>query len=399
MEYTLELCSRYTKKEIQGKPVIIFEKHNEALPVWGTYASQIGRPMNLITFDTHTDTHAPFVRYLFSEKGLRKVPYDKSVLDLPEIKELLDGMHFRRDDFCFEDVFRISDMIACDEHILTAAVFDYLASYRIVHKQFTNCNDTVYGYDSEYITHENFIYGSRPEVQKPLILDIDLDYFGEQKEILRWAVRAEAYIKQADVITIAREPKFVIDCRTDEAFTAEIAEQEIIKSIDAILSEGNAAAQEICENEKAFAFYVYTLSIISTGLSPEDATIRARKSFDPTSVVSSIQENLGKEESYSEMLSSTNPVPYYDPLMELLITDPNQDSTAARNIRVRYVLTKAVIENRIEPEEILLHDKLFKEGSRAELDELWKKADPNMNLTNRLKKMYLERQKTKQAKK
>jgi len=89
--------------------------------------------------------------------------------------------------------------------------------------------------------------------------------------------------------------------------------------------------------------------------------------------------------------------------MELLITDPNQEPTEARNKRVKYVLTKAVIENRIEPEEIKLHDTLFKKAAedssaRAELDELWSRADPNMILTNRLKAKYLERQKTKPSK-
>ena len=155
---------------------------------------------------------------------------------------------------------------------------------------------------------------------------------------------------------------------------------------------------EMTENEKAFAFYTYNLSLISTGLSPQEATERARGRYDEASVVNTVQTKLSNEPEYGKMITSSNPVPYYDGLMELLITDPSQDPTAARNIRVRYVFTKAVIENRIEPEEIKLHDKLFKEGSRAELDELWKKADPNMTLTNRLKAKYLERQKTNQAK-
>ena len=142
-----------------------------------------------------------------------------------------------------------------------------------------------------------------------------------------------------------------------------------------------------------------TQYLISTGISPQKATERARGRYDEVSVINTIQAKLESELEYGEMMTAVNPTTYYEPLMELLITDPNQEPTEARNKRVKYVLVRAVIENRIEPEEILLHDKLFKEGSRAELDVLWTRADPSMTLTNRLKAMYLERQKTNQAKK
>ena len=78
---------------------------------------------------------------------------------------------------------------------------------------------------------------------------------------------------------------------------------------------------EMNENEKAFGFYAYTLSIISTGFSPQEATERAREQFNPT-VVNTIQARLASEPEYKNMLSSTNPVPFYEPLMELLITNP-----------------------------------------------------------------------------
>ena len=118
--------------------------------------------------------------------------------------------------------------------------------------------------------------------------------------------------------------------------------------------------KNMTENEKAFTFYAYNLSLISTGLSPQKATTSARQSFDEAGVVNTIQAKLESEPEYDEMKQSLNPVLYYDGLMELLITDPSQSPTEARNIRVKYVLVCAVIENRIEPEKILLHDKLFK---------------------------------------
>lgn len=49
MEYTLEACSKYKKLSVNGKPVVVFDEHNWALPVWGTYANRLKHPMNLIS--------------------------------------------------------------------------------------------------------------------------------------------------------------------------------------------------------------------------------------------------------------------------------------------------------------------------------------------------------------
>lgn len=232
MEYTLEACSKYEKLSINGKPVVVFDEHNWALPVWGTYANRFKHPMNLITFDTHTDTHAPFLRYLCSECGIESVPYDNSVLRLPYIAKLLKGKNYRVNDFCFENVFYLADCIANDEQILTASVFGYLNSYVIIHKGKRDLDDKKFGHDSKYIRHEEFASGNQPDLRTPLILDIDLDYFGEQKDILEWAQRSEEYIKAADVITIARESEWVERCKTDSTFDSKQAERWILKCIE-----------------------------------------------------------------------------------------------------------------------------------------------------------------------
>ena len=39
-KYTLEDCSMYTHLQIKNKDVYIFEAHNMALPVWGTYSDR-----------------------------------------------------------------------------------------------------------------------------------------------------------------------------------------------------------------------------------------------------------------------------------------------------------------------------------------------------------------------
>ena len=235
MEYTIETCSLYRTCSILGKPVVIFDEHNWALPVWGTYARRLGKPLNLITFDTHTDTHAPFLRYLKAECNVEDVPYDKSVLKLPQIVKLFKNLGFKRDDYNFESLFRLADCIANDEQILTASVLGYLESYAVVHKENDDFSDVEYGYNSEYIKHESFISGSQPDIKIPLALDIDLDYFGKNEDIYNWLNKAEKYIKAASVITIAAEPDWVERCKTDSSFEAGIAEQEVLNGIKTIL--------------------------------------------------------------------------------------------------------------------------------------------------------------------
>lgn len=151
---------------------------------------------------------------------------------------------------------------------------------------------------------------------------------------------------------------------------------------------------EPTENEKAFAFYAYNLSLISTGLSPQEATEKAHQTFDAGRVVNEIKEKLSNVSEYDEMVISSNPTKLYDTIMELLVCDPSQDPVEARNKRVKYVLTKAVIEKRIEPEDIKKHDELFKrvgEEKSVELENLWSRADPNSALTNKLKSLYTQR--------
>lgn len=98
-----------------------------------------------------------------------------------------------------------------------------------------------------------------------------------------------------------------------------------------------------------------------------------------------------------------------DQAHEFLITNPQLDPTTARNLRVRYILVKAVEDGRINTENISLHDSLFKALGeimmketrteeeehqatelREQLDELWTRADPT-NSSHHLAMMYAKR--------
>ena len=122
MEYTLEKCSLYEKQMIGDTPIIIFEKHNMALPVWGTFANRLKQSLRLITFDFHADTHDPF--------AVAVGPHD---FDLKKFeKDVLNVTQHGINDFKFEDVYRLScDYVFHDEHILTAYKFEYINGYHV----------------------------------------------------------------------------------------------------------------------------------------------------------------------------------------------------------------------------------------------------------------------------
>ncbi|PKG24267.1 UPF0489 family protein [Niallia nealsonii] len=52
--------SNLTIETIRNKKNFIFDKHHFALPVWALGIDTNKRPINLISFDYHTDTVAPF---------------------------------------------------------------------------------------------------------------------------------------------------------------------------------------------------------------------------------------------------------------------------------------------------------------------------------------------------
>lgn len=98
-----------------------------------------------------------------------------------------------------------------------------------------------------------------------------------------------------------------------------------------------------------------------------------------------------------------------DQAREFLITNSRLDPTTARNLRVRYLLTKAVEEGRISHSDISLHDQIFRglgeiimketrteeeenqaTELREQLDALWKKVDPT-NSSHRLAIEYARR--------
>lgn len=218
---------------IGSTPIFIFDNHNMALPVWGTFAVQYG-PLNLVTFDTHTDTFCPFMKFMAPEK----TSYDpQKVVEIPKVKELLSTMRLQINNFSFEDAFRYSFGIYNTEQILTGVVLGYLKSYtiRCRHNDLASYeeNDRFYGYDATYIGEEDL---EIPAVIEPLFLDFDLDFFRERTELDDEFVEyIRPYLIAAKGITIAKEPRYFNDGRFDGTFSNDEAEELLIRTIRKVL--------------------------------------------------------------------------------------------------------------------------------------------------------------------
>lgn len=234
-EYKIEECSTYAESgEIGGIPVYIFEEHNMALPAWGVVCDRIKKPAHLVTFDSHTDTHWGFNSYIFEKTG-EAPEYPKYGLKNPYIKDLLSNAHFQIGDFSFEDVWSISvGYLKNTEQILCGVDFGYLLSYVVVNRtdgvgSGYEKDDRMAGYQATYISRESWEKWNVEQMPEPLIVDFDLDFFGNSNDFddkLRGKVAP--LLKKAVAITIAKEPHFFEDCRTQEDYTVEKALTQLI---------------------------------------------------------------------------------------------------------------------------------------------------------------------------
>lgn len=230
----------YSVNRIKNTDIVQFDTHMLALPVWGAMSSIMRVPLNLISFDYHTDTHAPFAAAVCSS-GMGNA--SNISLRHPVIKSILENKKYRREDFDFDDVVGIAvKHLRNDEHICTADMLDYLKSYTIIcnedtdeAKDFQN-QDRYNGYDATYYSKYD-IDSIRLSVQSPIVLDFDLDYFNSRRDFSEAFIKmVNPLIKRAEVITVAREPKFFEMCKTDDDFELDEALSMLISIIENALS-------------------------------------------------------------------------------------------------------------------------------------------------------------------
>lgn len=237
MDYSIESCSLYNLETYKGKDIITFKEHNMALPIWGTYSTKIRQKLNMITFDSHTDTHSPFNSYL-CENNVEQELFVKNI-ELPMIKSILSSKHYSTSYFSFEDIFKITvGYITNTEQILTAFDFGYLNSYTVIHRDGVGYedDDLMNGYNAKYVEADNVFEFDFSSIPKPIALDFDLDYFRNRLDFSdSFFELITPLIEHASVITIAREPKFFDYCRNDETFSIVEAERLLKENIKRIL--------------------------------------------------------------------------------------------------------------------------------------------------------------------
>lgn len=224
----------YEVVECHSKQIFIFEKHNMALPAWGTVAAQREMPLPLVTFDTHTDTRDPFTRDIFSGD------YDAN-----EVKKFYCG----RSDFAFDKALHLSlCWVEYDEQIKLSCKCGYLSGYTTIFDTGLTGVDEASSmeeydrrqkYNARYISREKW-NAEHSEIVKnlplPCILDFDLDYFrcaADMDDNFFASIRP--LVKKAVAITIAKEPECFEFVNIDSSFTNQVALETLIEGIKSIL--------------------------------------------------------------------------------------------------------------------------------------------------------------------
>lgn len=240
-KYTIEGCSMYKDSVvIAGVPIYIFDDHSMALPAWGVCCSRLGQKLNLITFDSHTDTHPSFNSYIFDQTGEAADLWHRGTKN-PEIVKLLEGVNYQFDNFCFEDIYKITvGYLKNSEQILAGVDLGYLSSYTVVTKDAGvgleyERDDRMLGYNATYLSREACNQKVVDTVCDPVVVDFDLDFFGEALDF-NFLTEVVPLIKRAVAITIAKEPRFFEYCKTDECYTNEMALTQLLNFIRDVLT-------------------------------------------------------------------------------------------------------------------------------------------------------------------
>lgn len=233
-EYTIEKCSQYKKEEIKGIPVYIFDEHNMALPAWGTVASRAGQGLNLLTFDSHTDTFNAFLRMVKNSQPGEDTFYNAIV------QEFLSNKKYSLTDFCFGDVFVIGHSLWNDEHIKAACRMGYLNSYFVVHRQISastyHVQDQYDGFNATYVYTDDFCAESVNGINAPIALDFDLDYFINAESFSPVITDAIAQLKaKIQVITIAREPRYYGICCKESGLSVDESLSKLLELLKSFL--------------------------------------------------------------------------------------------------------------------------------------------------------------------
>ncbi|OJJ23605.1 hypothetical protein BKI52_04380 [marine bacterium AO1-C] len=271
------------KKPIFTDKVFIIEKHHHVLEAW---AKLYGTQPTLITFDQHTDTREAFHFLLFKlqlekQSHLNKRKELCNAIDYQSQKSILNAIsklcHDEHIDTAIrsgllnkaiaiisgnltarssERVFKVLDKSTDDIDIEALSMMGRKTLELRKVRESQPVTQKIFFYELPEVPPNNQVIESdhlkaaldkfEPYVPKSgwwdnFILDIDLDYFHTRKAIQPKDVSFfQELIRQAKMITIAREPKFVGFHKEehDPNISVEFLEGKLLAIIEEALSSG-----------------------------------------------------------------------------------------------------------------------------------------------------------------
>lgn len=269
-----------------GKSIFIFEKHHEALLPWSNLKkAQKEKDLYLFSFDHHTDTHDPFLDYSYNNEFdtsllLRDIDISSELSIKNTIDKLKNDEHIKTA-ICLgiiEKAFIISHDNLSDNPISNEENDrlndrEKLIASMIDHSLITPCKNRTYpdsdiyippfytdgrcehGNEYDVVVLEDMFLKDKLDIlarmcpsvinlsnetilQKPYILDIDLDYFHTlvSTQPKNYSIFRNLVLN-AEIITIAQEPVCVDICKSDENVTSAKLEKNILELIEKILRE------------------------------------------------------------------------------------------------------------------------------------------------------------------
>lgn len=239
------------EKEIEDKKIYIVDDHSEAFIPWGQLYATKSTKSNLITLDHHTDTLKAFRRHIFFRVEPSKY---KDINYLQEVENILENLKPTSN----ESLKDTAEKIRNDEQIdaaIKAGILNYafvisfsqsidvpqigmLPSnhiFEIATRCWTGCDQKIHtdectipqadeAIESRFLDRHLEVVNQMTKVvgiddifTEPYILDIDLDFFHTRKALTPDDdTTFRKLIRNAEIITIAKEPSFVEDLWLDD---------------------------------------------------------------------------------------------------------------------------------------------------------------------------------------
>lgn len=209
--------------EINKKKLYIVENHHEVLEAWEIYKNQ---NLNVITLDTHTDTKLCFENYCYHNNTTSNILINNYNNNSIEIKNIISKL---KNDEHID--FAVRSGIVNKVFVISYNTSNNMSNTNIFSEEPTNYNNqpiieynnfTTLTYEDSYIHSRtialtpkvlndaiNYFSSLDKNYANKYILDIDLDYICTMYAFDEDLSEFKSLIKNAEIITIAKEPYFV----------------------------------------------------------------------------------------------------------------------------------------------------------------------------------------------